>query len=66
MTTQTEHNRPLRRRAESTRDRGPRRLEAAIDARRRLDTGRAEGTRTDPDPDGPSDRRYVYLTRAHD
>ena len=44
-----------------TRDRGPRRLGPAIDTRRRLNTPRADGTPTNPDPHGPGDLRYAYL-----
>jgi hypothetical protein len=66
MKTRTEHNRALRRRAELTRERGPRQLEPAIDAARRLNTRRAEGTRTNADPHGPSELRYAYLTQSHD
>ena len=40
--TQTEHNSAARRRGELTRDRGSRRLSAAIDARRRLNTRPAD------------------------
>lgn len=46
MTTRTEHNRAVRRRAELTRDRGPRGLEPAIDTRRRVNSRRADGTWT--------------------
>ena len=64
--TRTEHHRALQRRAELTRDRGPRQLDPAIDAARRLNTRRADGTRTNQDPHGPSELRYAYLTRKHD
>jgi hypothetical protein len=49
-----------------TDDLGPRRLEPVIDARRRLDTRRAEGTRIRADPHGPRELRYAYLTQSHD
>jgi hypothetical protein len=64
--TRTEHNRAARRRGELTGDRGSRRLSPAIDARRRLNTRRADGTRTKADLHGPSDRRYAYLARSYD
>ena len=64
--TRTEHNRAARRRGELTRDRGSRRLSPAIDAQRRLNTRRVDGTRTNADPHGPSDRRYAYLGRSYD
>jgi hypothetical protein len=64
--TRTEHNRAARRRGELTRDRGSRRLSPAIDAQRRLNARRADGTRTNADPVGPSDRRYAYLARSYD
>src|SRR3981081_1692091 len=62
----TEHNWAARRRGELTRDRGSLRLSPAIDARRRLNTRRADGTRTTADPFGPSDPRHTYLAHAHD
>jgi hypothetical protein len=55
-----------RRRGELTRDRGSRPLSSAIDAQRRLNTGRADGPRTKADPVGPNDRRYAHLTRSYD
>jgi hypothetical protein len=64
--TRTEHSRALQRRAELTHDRGPRQLEPAIDARRRLNTRRSDSTRTNQDPHGPSELRYACLTRSHD
>jgi hypothetical protein len=64
--TPTEHNRAARRRGELTRDRGSRRLSSAIDAQRRVNTRRADGTRTKADPVGPNNRRYAYLTRSYD
>jgi hypothetical protein len=64
--TQTEHNSAARRRGELTGDRGSRRLSAAIDARRRLNTRPAGGTRTNADPHRPSDPRHAYLTRSSD
>jgi hypothetical protein len=48
-----------------TRDRGSRRLSPAIDAQRRLNLGRADGTPTNAGPFGPNDRRYAYLTRSY-
>jgi hypothetical protein len=59
----TEHNSAARRQGELTRDRGSLRLSPAIDARRRLNTRRADSTRTKIDPLGPSDPRYAYLTK---
>jgi hypothetical protein len=64
--TQTERNSAARRRGELTRDRGSRRLSAAIDARRRMNTRPADGTRTSADPHRPSDPRHAYLTRSSD
>ena len=43
---------------------GPRRVRVAIDAQRRLTAAR--DNRVKPDPVGPSDPRYAYLTRTHD
>jgi hypothetical protein len=56
---------PERRRGESNRDRGSRRLSSSIDARRRLNARQADGTQTKTDP-GPSDPRYAYLRQGHD
>ena len=56
--TRTEHNWAARRRGELTRDRGSRRVSSAIDARRRLNARRADGTPTNVDPFGPSGPRY--------
>jgi len=42
------------------------RVSSAIDAQRRLNARRADGTGTKADPFGPSDPRYAYLTRSHD
>jgi len=64
--TRTEHNSAARRRGELTRDRGSRRLSPAIDAQRRLNARRADGTPTNADPFGPNDRRYAYLTRSYE
>jgi hypothetical protein len=64
--TPTERNRAARRRGELTRGRGSRRLSSAIDAQRRLNTRRADGTRTKADPVGPNNHRYAYLTRSYD
>jgi hypothetical protein len=64
--TRTEHNRAARRRGELTRDRGSRRLARAIDAQRRLNARRADGTPTNPEAFGPNDRRYAYLKRSYD
>jgi hypothetical protein len=64
--THTENNRPARRRGELTRDRGSRRIWAAIDAQRRLNRARPDGPRVKADPFGPSNPRYTYLTRVHD
>jgi hypothetical protein len=64
--TDTEHNRPARRRGELTNDRGSRRITAAIDAQRRLKRRRPDGSRIKADPFRPSDPRHAYLTRVHD
>ena len=64
--TRTEQYSAARRRGELTRDRGSRRLSPAIDAQRRLNARRADGTPTNPDPFGPNDRRYAYLKRSYD
>ena len=64
--TQTEHNSAARRRGEVTRDRGSRRLSAAIDARRRLNTRPADGTRANADSHRPTDPRRAYPTRSYD
>ena len=64
--TRTAHNSAARRRGEVTGDRGSRRLSPAIDAQRRLNARRADGTPTTADPFGPNDRRYAYLTRSYD
>jgi hypothetical protein len=64
--TRTEHSSAARRRGELTRDRGSRRLSPAIDAQRRLNARRVDGTPTNADPFGPNDRRYAYLTRSYD
>jgi hypothetical protein len=64
--TRTEHYSAARRRGELTGDRGSRRLSPAIDAQRRLNTQRADGTPTNADPFGPNDRRYAYPTRSYD
>jgi len=55
-----------RRRGELARDRGSRRVSSAIDARRRLNTRRADGTRTKAHPIRPSDPRTAYLRRSYD
>ena len=64
--TRTEHNRAARRRGESTRDRGSPRLSPAIDAQRRLNVRRADGTPTNAEAFAPNDRRYAYPTRSYD
>jgi hypothetical protein len=64
--TQTKQNAAARRRGELNRDRGSRRLAPAIEARRRLNTLKANSTTTQPDRFGPSDPRHAYLTQAHD
>jgi hypothetical protein len=66
MTTRTKPNPAKSKRGELTRDRGPRQLQSAIDARRRLNTRREENARTSGDPHGPSDVRYAYLKPSHD
>ena len=47
-------------------DRGSRRLSQAVDAQRRLNTRRADSTRTKADPLGPSDPGYADLTGSYD
>ena len=64
--TRTEHDRAARRRGELARDHGSRRVRLAIDAQRRLTARSARDNRIKPDPVGPSDPRYAYLTRTHD
>jgi hypothetical protein len=64
--TWSEQNWAARSRGELTRDRGSRRLSPAIDAQRRLNARRADGTSTNADPLGPNDRRYAYLTRSYE
>ena len=64
--TRTERYSAARRRGELTGDRGSRRLSPAIDAQRRLNARRADGTPTNADPVGPNDRRYAYPTRSYD
>ena len=63
--TRTAHNSAARRRGEVTGDRGSRRLSPAIDAQRRLNARRADGTPTPADPFGPNDRRYAYRRYAY-
>jgi hypothetical protein len=57
---------PERRRGELNRDRTIHRVSLAIDAQRRLNARRADGSRTKADPFGPSDPRYAYLIRSYD
>jgi hypothetical protein len=64
--TRMQQDLAARRRGELNRDRGYRRLSLAIETQRRLDTRRADSTRTKAYRHGPSDPRYAYLTRAHD
>jgi hypothetical protein len=64
--TRTEHSSAARRRGELTRDRGSRQLSPAIDAQRRLNVRRADGTPTNAEAFGPNDRRYDYPTRSYD
>ena len=64
--THTERDRAARRRGELARDHGSRRVPLAIDAQRRLTVQSARDNRTKPDPAGPSDPRYAYLTRTYD
>ena len=64
--THTEHDRAARRRGELARDHGSRRVPLAIGAQRRLTARSAREERTKPDPAGPIDPRYAYLTRTHD
>jgi hypothetical protein len=62
---QTEQNSAARRRGEVNHDRGSR-LSHAVDARRHLNTRRADSTRTKAHPVGPRHPRYAYLTRSYD
>ena len=62
--TRTEHGQAARRRGELARDRGSRRVSAAIDAQRRFNAQPASDTRSTADPFAPSDPRYGYLTRT--
>ena len=64
--TLTEHDRAARRRGELARDHRSRRVPLAIDAQRRLTVQSARANRTKPEPAGPSDSRYAYLTRIYD
>jgi hypothetical protein len=64
--THPEHNRPARRRGELTNDRGSRRISAAINAQRRLNSRRADGPRIKADPFDPSDPSFAYPRRVHD
>ena len=64
--TQTEHNSAARRRGELTRDRGSRRLSPAIDAQRRLNARRADGTPTNARAGSANDRGDAYLSRSYD
>ncbi len=64
--THTEHDRAARRRGELSRDHGSWRVPLAIDAQRRLTARSARDNRTNPDPAGPSDPRFAYLTRTYD
>ena len=62
----TPQNLAALRRAKFNRDRGLRRLSQAVDAQRRLNARRADSTRANADPLGPSDPRHAYLTQSHD
>jgi hypothetical protein len=64
--TRSTRDLPAQRRGGLKRDRGSRRLSCAIDAQRRLNPRRRDGTRTKADPVGPSEPRYAYLTRSYD
>jgi hypothetical protein len=65
--TRTPRDLPVRKRGELSRDRTMHRVSSAIDAQRRLNAREADGTPTSrADPVGPSDPRYVYLTRSHE
>ena len=64
--TQTERNFAPRRGDEQDRERGSRRVSHAVDAQRRLNTRRADNTRTKAHPLGPRDPRHAYLTESHD
>jgi hypothetical protein len=55
-----------RRRGEFNREHGSRRPVPAIDAQRKLNAPRADGTPIKPGRLGPSDPRYAYLMRSHD
>ena len=64
--TRSEHNRAARRRDVLAREPWSRRIPLAIGAQRRLTAQSAADNRTNPDPAGPSDPRYAYLTRTYD
>ena len=64
--THIEHNRPARRRGELTNDRGSRRISAAINAQRRLDSRRGDSPRIKSNPFVASDPSYAYLSRVHE
>ena len=64
--TRAIQNLVARRRDEFNRDRGSRRLLQVVDARRRLNTGRADSTRTRTDRLGSERPRHAYLTQAND
>ena len=66
MMKRTDHHSAARRRGELTHDRGSLRLSPAIEARRRLNTRRADGPRIEAHPHGPSDPRFAYVTQSHD
>ena len=55
-----------RRRGELTRDRRSRQLSRAIEARRRLNARLTDDPGAKADLFGPSDPRYMYLTRSYD
>jgi hypothetical protein len=64
--TRNDHKWAARRRAEFDRSNGPRRISAAIDARRRINAHRADPSATRAPATGPIDHRFAYLTRSHD
>ena len=64
--TRSTRDLPVRRRGELSRDRTIHRVSSAIDALRRLNARRADGTATRAARVGPSDPRYAHLPRSHD
>lgn len=64
--TRTEQDLPVRKRSELNRDGESRRVSRAVDAKRRLSAGGADGARTKADPHDPTNSKPAYLTQSHD